>query len=248
MGENKIVRHKLRAHSKFSASGAERWFKCPGSVSLSEGLPDKESDASRNGTNCHELLEARLKGNPLPIGAQYTQEMKTHSRVAADYILGLKERAQSAELLVEKRVSLSFIHPEAFGTVDASIVEYFGRLNVNDFKYGTHLVSPEKNLQLIFYALGIGRIYDWNFSTVRLTIIQPRVRGYDGPSFWEIGIFDLLKYIDVFKRAVERVEEKPNEFSEGEHCFFCKAKSICPLKRKGRREKSKSAFLNTPID
>ena len=54
-------KHKQRAHSKFSASGAERWFACPGSVELSEGVPDKETEWSKEGTLAHEVLEEIMK-------------------------------------------------------------------------------------------------------------------------------------------------------------------------------------------
>lgn len=241
--------HKERAHSKFSASGAERWFKCPGSVPLSEGLPDKETEASLLGTKCHELLEKRLRGEPIGLDPSITPTMLSHSKTAANYIIGMKERAGDlSHLMVEERVFLNFIHPEAFGTLDAAVIGHFDRLNIIDFKYGKHLVSPVENLQLIFYALAVAHKYDFNFETVRLTIIQPRVYGYDGPSFWELGILELKDWVEKFQRAVERVEARPMQFAEGDHCFFCKAKVRCPLKQKRRQQKSVDAFLEEPID
>lgn len=150
--------------------------------------------------------------------------------------------------MVEQRVFLDFIHPEAFGTLDYAIADVFGTLHVMDYKYGKYLVSPEKNLQFIFYALAIAYLYSWNFKKVRMWSLQPRVRGFDGNySFWEITIEELKNYVLKFQRAVDRVEKYPDKYKEGSYCFFCPAKKICPLKQGVRNEKTKNAFLSSPI-
>ena len=48
------------AHSLFSASAAPRWINCPGSVVLSEGLPDRTSEHAAFGTVAHGLADAAL--------------------------------------------------------------------------------------------------------------------------------------------------------------------------------------------
>ena len=93
--------HGARAHSKFSASGAERWFCCPGSVSLSEGLPDKETIYSKEGTEAHEVLERLLKieagesaGRRFEAQEYFLgkpKEMLYHAERAANFILNLHE-------------------------------------------------------------------------------------------------------------------------------------------------------------
>lgn len=240
--------HKDRAHAKLSASGAERYFACPGSVALSEGLPDKSSAAAQEGTRCHEVLERIQRGMPYT-DLKPTPEMVGHAKSAAQYISRIHERAgKHSPLLIEEKVSLSFIHPEMFGTLDSAVVEHFGTLDILDFKYGSHQVSPVENLQLLFYSLGVAHANDWNFKKVRLTVIQPRARGYDGPVFWEIGILKLKEYVGVFRKAVKRVSEEPDTYNEGGWCHFCKAKTICPLKREARLEKAKYAFSNSPLN
>jgi hypothetical protein len=53
------------AHAKLSPSGAERWMTCPGSIVLSEGMPNPDSTFAAEGTKAHELAECWLKGvNP----------------------------------------------------------------------------------------------------------------------------------------------------------------------------------------
>lgn len=230
-----------KAHSKFSASGMTRWQACPGSIKLSEGLPDKSSPAAEEGTRAHEVLEALLKDLSIP---HSDRQMYIFAKQAADHILGLRAKRRGSKLLVESKVKLDFIHPEAFGTLDAAVVEYFGHLDILDFKYGMSFVSPVENLQFIFYALGVAHAYDWNFQTVRLWTLQPRVVGFDGFVFWDLTISELRKYIPIFELAVERVEKFPDQLVEGRHCYFCKAKSICPLKR----DKGLATFQQALID
>lgn len=250
---------KQRKHSKFSASGAERWFNCQGSVALSEGLPDKDSVWSIEGTRAHEVLEKILTAlNPNVFGAnnvwinyelpkQYPREMINYALSAATFIRSLEKKTLFSDLLVETRIHLDFIHPEMFGTFDAAIVDYFGTLHVFDYKYGAgHAVNPQKNLQMIFYALGLAYLHHWNFKKVRVWIIQPRIKGYDGPTFWEISLRSLREYISIFEAAIDRVELSPNRYVEGEWCWFCKAKNICPLKQEAKTEKAISLFRASP--
>lgn len=241
--------HQARKHSKFSASGAERWFNCQGSVALSEGLPDKGNKWSKEGTTAHEVLENVMRSRlanrrPILIGEEITPEMKRHAQNTADFIFEIFEgsRAVDAEILVETRISLPFIHPEMFGTFDGAVLDHFGTLHVFDYKYGKSVVSPLRNLQMIFYALGLGHQYFWNFKSVKMWIAQPRIKNYEGPVFWELPMPKLMRYVPIFQDAVEKVELEPNRFVEGSWCHWCKAKDICPLKKGERSEKINSIF------
>jgi len=247
--------HAERAHSKYAASGAERWMSCPGSVALSEGLPDKSSAAAAEGTQAHEVLEAVMKielsGNSEAVLAETREtlaraglEKFQHAVQTTKFIVGLHRRTPGSECLVESRVYLDFIDPEMFGTFDGAVVDHFGTLHVFDYKYGSWTVSPKENLQLIFYGVGLAAKYQWNFSRVRLWIVQPRSRGYDGPVFWEFPITNARAYVEKFRRGVERAKKEPETFVEGQYCFFCKAKSICPLKLAKKREEAGNIFTN----
>lgn len=253
-----LPNHSERKHSKFSASGAERWFACSGSVALSEGIVSKDSDASKEGVKGHETLEEIVKA-ALAMGAKSVHrprfdksvpsEMVDHCTHAANHILKVYHAAPHSELLIEKRVLLDFVHPDAFGTLDYAVVDVFGTLHIMDYKYGKYMVSPEENLQFIFYALAVAHLYDWNFKSVRMWALQPRVRGFDGHySFWDTPTSDLRKWVSKFRQAVDAVEKYPKRYNEGPHCFFCPAKAICPQKQEGKREKTKSVFLAQPLD
>lgn len=217
-------------------------MKCPGSVELSEGQPDKSSPWAIEGTEAHAVLEDTLRKG-FSDRSNVPPEMTAHAANAASFILGVLGKADDAELLVESRVHLPFIHPEMFGTYDGAIVDYFGTLHVFDYKYGSgHSVSPKENLQMIFYGIGLAHKFDWNFKRVRLWIIQPRIKGYDGPAFWEISILELKAYVQKFKDGVERVLDNPDLYVEGSHCHWCKAKSVCPLKVDAKIEQARLIF------
>lgn len=246
--------HSERKHSKYSASGSERWLNCSGSVALCEPMPDKDTPWSIEGTKAHELLEKNLlielNGNDGADIAEYIEmakvspkEMIAHVDRAAKFILGVASQGHEVDVLVETRIILDFISPDMFGTFDGAVVDHFGTLHVFDFKYGAgHAVSPDHNLQMIFYGLGLAHKYRWNFKKVRLWIIQPRIKGYDGPLFWDVSIAELKKYVTTFREGVERVEEFPNKYTEGKWCHWCKAKNVCPLKVADKREKGRALF------
>lgn len=259
MIKKKNENHSERKHSKFSASGAERYFNCPGSVALSEGRPDKDSPWSLEGTLAHEVLETQLKGGIENGGLRFgkvmptekiTREMITCGLNTANFVFDLFDSLPGAEVMVETRVHLDFIHPEMFGTFDAAVVDYFGMLHVFDYKFGKgHAVSPKENLQMIFYGMGLAAQYQWNFHSVRLWIDQPRIKGYDGPVFWDVSMEELKgRYVSEFKKAVKRVIQEPERYVEGQHCHWCKAKAVCPLKTEVKKNKARELFKNSPIE
>jgi hypothetical protein len=240
-----VTDHSRRKHAKLSASGAERWVNCPGSVALSEGIPDKSSPASEEGTRAHEVLETILRhaigGEPTSQVSNVSREMWQHAADSARHILRVWRSCTGADLLIEQHASLAFIDESLWGTYDAAVIELFGTLHVLDFKYGTFAVSPQNNLQMIFYALGVAHRFDWNFQRARLWILQPRV--CDGaPVFWELSISELREYVQLFREAVERTRTQRNHFKEGSYCYFCKAKAICPVQRERKIAQGKLLF------
>jgi hypothetical protein len=252
MEGSKSMSEKI-AHSKFGASGAKRWLACPGSVALSlKAPPQKESSYAKEGTEAHACLEIFLRNNRGDVlsdqlarmcRGKYPDEMIEHVKTAFYEIRARKLDAPKAEFLCETRVELGFIEEGMFGTVDAAIVEEFGRLTVIDFKYGAGiLVDPADNPQLIYYALGLAHKFDYNFKDVALVIIQPRAE-QDGRTTRQaiMSIEELMAWSAVFKGGVEACKKPEPEFSAGSHCRFCPATPICP-------EISKKALRQAQID
>lgn len=190
-------------------------------------------------------MKARPYGR-IKFNSSVDKQMVIAAEAATDFIYSRFSRYEDAELGIEKRVTLDFIDEEAFGTPDDYIAAEFDTLEVFDYKYGTKLVRPEKNKQLIFYALGIAHRFEYNFAWVKIWIIQPRAQGYQGPMLWTTTMANLMPYISVFKRGIARTKKQPKKYVEGDWCFFCKAKKICPAVNEQRQEKIKKVFTNNP--
>lgn len=252
--------HSTRAHSKFSASGSERWLNCAASVELEEGLESKDSVWSLEGTEAHEVLETLFKIYQLKAfrnlkTAVFSSEepMIKHAKKMILKVLEVKKTLVDPILLVEVRVYNNEIDPEMFGTVDAALVELFGTLHVFDYKYGEgHVVNPEKNTQMIQYALGLAEKYDWQFTDVVVHICQPRGSG-SGHKEWKLTIEQLKDYRDLWKKGVARVHRGGNKPFEGSWCFWCKARNPddktkqCPKKRDKQKDEVTNKFLNHPL-
>jgi len=259
--------HKQRAHSKFSASGSERWLNCAASVELEEAsLPSVDSVWSIEGTRAHEVLEILLKLCTMPEFNEQsrTASPKTAAMLSPNVMLGHAGEAwviirddilpglTDPEILIEQRIYNSDIHEEMFGTVDVSIVELFGTLHVIDYKYGEgHIVNPKENTQMIQYALGLASKYDWQFDKVVVHIIQPRGGG-DIHKFWEISIDDLKnKWRPLWLKGVARVESGKSKPFPGSWCYWCRASKpgadgviVCPAKREVIQESRTKKVIN----
>lgn len=224
-----------KKHAVFSASGSERWMGCAGSIALSKKAPPQpESPYAVEGTKAHEVFE-RFNKSKRPysesflLKGKYPQEMIDYAFSAFKEVE--KMTGKTAKRIAEVKVSLDFVHPDMYGTVDAAIINEFDVLTVIDYKYGAGIpVSPENNSQLIYYALGLAHQYDYNFSHVNLVILQPRAPGQDG-SFvkeWKLSIDDLIAWKDKFAAGVKAALAKNPPLTSGDWCKFCPATSMCP--------------------
>ncbi len=99
---------------------------------------------------------------------------------------------------------------------------------------------------MIFYGLGVAKLFDWNFNEVKLWIIQPRIKGYRRPECWTLTMEELRAYEGQFREAVERVEKGKYLYYEGSWCHWCKARPKCPLKRAQSAERAKAIFQPIP--
>ena len=53
-------------HAKLSPSSADRWTQCTASVAAQHGIPNASSDASRDGTMCHQIAEEVIRDGADP--------------------------------------------------------------------------------------------------------------------------------------------------------------------------------------
>lgn len=230
-------------HAMLSASGSERWMTCTPSARLEAELPEQESIYADEGTLAHKLSEIliRAKAYGLDVTREvdllinndknrelYSEEMYDYAGDFAEFIVEkVRQAPEGSILLQERRFNLQQYIPEGFGTSDATIVGP-GFIDVNDFKYGKGVpVSAYENPQMLIYALGayeeLSLIYP--IEKVYMTIYQPRI---DNISTYEITVQNLLLWArEVLRPTALKAFQGLGEFVAGDHCKFCRARSVC---------------------
>jgi len=211
-------------HAKLSPSAAIRWMTCPGSVKLTAGLPDVESDAAAEGTKAHLLAEQCLTQgvSPKELEGDYTDEMRSH---IAEYLDFVERVSGDGRKFIEQRLDLREYITDGFGTADV-VVFNAPDLHIIDLKYGMRKVDVHENPQLMIYGLGaLSKVRD-KVQKIHLHIAQPRLNHYDTwvidkPVLEEFG-FKVAAAADLC--ATDDAPLNPSEKA----CEWCKASTTCP--------------------
>jgi hypothetical protein len=245
-------------HALLSASSSSRWLACPPSARLTEGYEDKGSGYAAEGTEAHALCEHRLKAalgmatkDPTDSLSYYSAEMDECADGYVAYILALVEEARQTcadpVVLVEQKLDYSTYVEEGFGTGDCVVIGE-GRLHVIDYKHGQGvLVEAEDNPQMMLYALGALALIDgiYDISEVAMSVYQPR---RDNVSTWTLPKDGLCLWAtDVLAPAAALAYAGKGDFSCGEHCRFCKAKSECRARAEENLELARYEFKMPPL-
>lgn len=235
--------HTSRAHATLGASSASRWIACPGSVRLSEGMPNVSSPFAQEGTAAHELAEACLQSGRNAIsyvgetfeGVEVDEDMAEATQV---YVDAVRAEAEQGQLFIEQRFSLADLNPPVpmFGTADAVIWNAKTRvLTVMDLKFGAGVpVKVENSPQLSYYALGAMLALEKSHKIfperVKMVIVQPRYHHPDGfVRTFEIDSYSLrVEWAEYLIQAAYKTLDDDAELNPGDHCKFCLAQAKCP--------------------
>ena len=236
----------MSAHARLSASSAERWIHCPGSVDLAATLPPGSTPyAAAEGTFAHDIAAICL----------------THDTHAASYI-GKKDVVDGHEFvcdadmaehiqtyvdhcnqnaLPQRWVELSVTPAlqqwdnDLGGTADFVTYDPARKLlRVMDFKFGAGMfVSADDNKQLKVYALGALLAINLPTETVEVHIIQPRYEGALPIRVESFPAIDLLDFAGELAEAAKRTRAKDSatlHLMPGPWCkkTFCPNARICP--------------------
>ena len=152
------------------------------------------------------------------------------------------------QILIEERVDFSPWVPEGFGTADVIIITDT-HIEVMDLKYGKgYVVEAEDNPQLKLYGLGavnnFGHLYD--FTQVRLAILQPRLNHYPAV---EMSVEELLGWAEHFvKPRAQLAWAGEGPFVAGEHCTsgFCRARHQCAARAEQAMAIAREEFALRP--
>ena len=231
-------------HARLSPSASHRWINCPGSVHLAEQCPPQGgSTYTAEGTEAHALAELKLrKFNEEGTSDSFDKQLDK-ARNEFEYYCGemdeatdfyfdivtekLIEGGPDAELMIEQRFSLDKWVPDSFGSADAVIIAG-NTIEVCDLKYGKGVkVDAVGNPQLRLYGLGAAELFGdlYDFDTVRVTIIQPRL---DHVSTEEISLEELRLWAEEEVAPRAQMAMNDSDFIQcGEWCRFCKARYTC---------------------
>lgn len=245
-------------HARYSPSASTRLINCPPSLKLCEGIQDKDSPFSLEGTDAHSLCEYELKkalnlsnDEHEPELAWYSEEMQECANGYVSFVVELVEEAKKTckdtIALVEQKLDISRYIPNTFGTGDFVLCAD-GVIHIVDYKHGKGVeVSAEKNTQMMIYALGSLEIFDciYDIKKVVMTIYQPRLNNV---STYEMSKEDLLKWAEEILVPTSKLAlAGKGEFKSGSHCRFCKAKTICRERARGNLELAKNEFKEPPL-
>lgn len=247
-----------KAHAVLSASGSERWLGCPGSVQLSDGLPQVDNEHSIRGTNTHTLFQFlienpkykwlldRPEAKAFKAHIGFDQAMYENAIFATNFVNTEKrelerETGNPVHLMVEKKVELSGV---GFGTADIILHQPFGVLHVMDYKNGQKIVDPEDNTQGLYYAVAAADLHGWDFDHVKITIIQPNAAHKRGPiRTWTTTLERLEKAAQHLRVGAKRTKKEDAPLVvDAKWCWFCPARSICPEQMKGKESKIMDRF------
>jgi hypothetical protein len=226
-------------HSKIvGGSTAKRVIACPGSVALSEGVPNLSTSYALDGTLCHTVIADVLDVGRAPeefVGFSYDGGPKLTETHVSDKLkpaLALFADAVDPDgetaFTVETRVDFGEFLPGVFGTIDL-LGRRGDRAIVLDWKFGDGvMVDAEENEQLLFYAAAAlrTRAVAWVFDGAKdleLIIIQPpMIRRW-------VTTFDRVRQFEMaLARAVKIAQAPGAPLAVGDHCRFCPAKVKCP--------------------
>ena len=152
-----------------------------------------------------------------------------------------RQASPDARLLVEQHLDFSKYVPQGFGTGDCLIISD-RILEVCDLKYGKGVeVSAQGNSQMRLYALGAIEAQEmfWGFDRVRMTIIQPRIGNVSSE---ELSVEDLKAWGRVVHQRALLAFEGKGSLVAGDHCRFCRCRTVCRAYADYMTEPLKEAF------
>lgn len=213
---------------------------------------------ARDGKSRFVSLDEQPTGESAMRFFQVDEEMVDAVSMYVEHVRDLYKRPGADQYLmdmeIEQRLDMTHLHPEIFGTGDATVFDDFRQhLHVVDFKYGKGVVvEADQNPQLLLYAAGAARRYH-NRKVAKLTmhIIQPRASHPLGPiRKYEIDLLDLFEFEDELQKAAALTDQPDAPFKAGPHCHdsFCKLQATCAVNRAYRLEAAGAEFGEVDIE
>lgn len=225
----------MAEHSPYGPSSIARVDACPGSVRECAKVPVFSSPDADEGTLAHSYCEKIMRGEVGLMAVPKENDMRESVQVCTDaWRSEIAMAGKNAIYFFEKRLDLSKVYPGCFGTADCIVYNPNKKeLLVSDFKNGAgEYVDVTDNKQAKCYALGatlLPELAGKEINTIRLQIIQPRIKTSEGViRDYTIDAFELSDFFFELRDICERAAKKNAPLASGSHCKFCNAKPMCP--------------------
>jgi hypothetical protein len=164
-------------------------------------------------------------------GIAVDSEMYEGASVYAQDVIDTLTTHPSGDLRIEQRVDCFSIHPECFGTPDASLwVPEHKVLFIWDYKHGYAPVEVFENKQLTIYLRGLLDYYQVTDLdvTVVMRIVQPRAYHRSGIiREWSFNAAQVRNEVNRLINAAQANISGQGQCQTGEHCKYCKARYGC---------------------
>ena len=231
-------------HSSIGASSMYRWKNCPGSVRLSQGLPNKSNIYADEGSAAHEIVSLALE-RAFSENRPTVEVLNDIVKALSVYTTYIEKIKKDNPIHIEHSFDMGDIFPDLYGTADCVLYDKSTKiLHVIDYKHGQGIpIEVTDNLQLSYYALGALTTLDYNCEKVTMTIIQPRCYHPDGHiRSWTVPSLYFIDFELDLIAAAKETKKKNALLAAGAHCMFCLAKAICPQKEKVAQADAKKQF------
>lgn len=238
--------HASRKHALCSASSAERWLECPGSVGLSMTVPEPPtSPYALEGTEAHELSEKILHQwvkDDYTLEDEFLHSLREGREEMFDYVMqyvhACVEESMAFDgtptIRIEQRLTFNE-DMKMFGTADFIATGIMGGKATGvivDLKYGRgKKVKTEGNPQLAYYAVALRSCSKKQLEQVRVRIVQPRVPDASTSIIFsreDLDAWGLKLTLGAEQALWMAGKAKTPEYKEGGWCWFCPAKQVCP--------------------
>jgi hypothetical protein len=240
-------------HSVFAPSASDGWMTCADYINANKGKPDTAGIDAATGTRFHQLMEHALRNRGSFRPQQWLGKEEIIQAGGKDFCIKVDQEmvdcavdclrwvaGLEGETYVETRVDFSDLTPipRQRGTCDLAVCQP-RMLFIRDWKYGKgYWISPVRLRQLMIYAYGFFREWDWlyDFQTIEIGIGQPRL---DNFQTWTLTRAELLDFAEEV-RVAAHLAIKPNQprTPSEKGCRWCKDVTCS----------AKKAFLDSLVD
>jgi hypothetical protein len=234
-----------------TATNLPRFMACDGSMLMTgfeRPVLDGDNTVREEGNAAHWLIQ-QIHSGAFTADELIDRKAPNGIFITADMVDHVEEFLKTAKHgTIEVETNNFGENWQINGRADSIIYEENRRvLTVSDFKYGWHIIEPEKNWTLISHA--IAYLLQRPFLVVDkiiFTIFQPRPHHYDGcVRYWLITRNELFQLAD---EMVAKLSNPSNTLNTGPHCRNCPAIAFCPAARAAQMnivEASENAFVDT---